>query len=291
MFVSCYDCKWEENELKYIILDDMSFPGFTLKPVQYAYGVEETKLLMNRLARFHAVSYAFKKGDGMHLKNLYGDYIEELYVKQHDFIFGLYKTGLPTSIDKVKAIPGYEEKVLFVEDVLNNLSEFWDECLKPIEPLAALCHGDLWTQNTLWKYEDGLVKDIRFIDLQVLRYGNFSLDISNFLCICSDSVVVREHFDEIMLTYYNEFETALSCLGEKITFSLQDLYDDYSKHGRWGLICAFQWLPMMLTNLDRSTELHNDLERTKHLTLPVLQERLCNLLDVYHNRNFLNKIN
>jgi len=116
----------------------------------------------------------------------------------------------------------------------------------------------------------------------------FSLDLSNFFCICVDATLLQSHFDDLLHIYYNEFQHTLSCLGyTKPSFSIQDIYDDYSQYGKWGLVCAFEWLPLMLTNLERSVDLTKDLERTSRLNTSVLQKRLCSLIDFYQKRGYL----
>jgi len=72
----------------------------------------------------------------------------------------------------------------------------------------------------------------------------------------------------------------------KNSITLQDLYADYERYGKWGLICAFQWLPLMLSNIERSTVLSKDIDISKSRNT-VLQQRLCGLIDFYYSREYL----
>jgi len=200
-----------------------------------------------------------------------------------------YEKGVPTSLKLLESIPGYEKKTGYIKRILTKITDFWREKLQPSEPLALLCHGDLWTCNLLWKYEEGNVVDVKIIDFQVIRFGNPSLDISNFLCICVDSSILREHFDTLLGHYHHHFIQTLSELGlPTLELTLDAFYKDYSQYGQWGLICALEFLPLMLSKYERTPDMTKDFEKCQDIAgNTILENRICGLIDFYFERGWI----
>lgn len=208
----------------------------------------------------------------------------------------VYKLGVPKSLSIIKEVPGYADKIKPIEQILADLKQFWHTMLKPTEPLTCLGHGDVWTNNLFWK--DGAAdagagaQQVRIIDLQTFRYGNPSIDLSNFLCICVHGDVLLAHFDELLAAYQRSFVGALQKLGVAVgaAESLEAFREDYARHGKWGLLCALQWLPVMmgLGTANRSDDLHADLKRSKRdPASEKLEVRLCRLIDFYEKHGWL----
>jgi len=288
IFPTCYHASWE-NPLKFILLEDMCSRGYEVKDIKKDLDLKHSFLVLSRIARFHAVSFAFKGGDPTKLRAYYGDYLVELYEKLRGLLLQMYDQGLPGSLNLLHSVPGYVNKTGYVQRVLSKITDFWNEKLSPSEPLALLCHGDLWTCNLLWKYEEGNAVDVKIIDLQVIRYGNPSLDISNFLCICVDASILREHFDTLLGHYHHHFVETLSELGYPTSeVTLDALHRDYSRYGQWGLICALEFLPLMLSKHERTQNFMNDLEKSKdNADNDHLKNRICGLIDFYFERGWI----
>lgn len=202
----------------------------------------------------------------------------------------MYKLGLPKALAIIEENPGYSAKIEPLKKIAADLKQFWQTILTPTEPLACLGHADVWTNNLFWK--DGAAREVRLIDLQAFRYGNPSLDLSNFLCICVHGDVLLAHFDELLAAYQRSFVGALQKLGVAVgaAESLEAFREDYARHGKWGLVAAMQWLPLMmgLGTENRSDDVMADLARTKKDPAhEKVAARLCKLVDLYEKHGWL----
>lgn len=281
-----------------LVLEDLNAQGFEMRD-KTARGLDlhHAKAVLSQLAGFHALSFAMKNGDSDKLRNLYGQHLKEVFHTQADCLAEIFSHGLPTSLSIIAKEPGYKAKIAPLEQKVSSvdqLKEFWRSQLTPQEPLALICHGDVWTNNFLWrgaadKQGEGL--EVRILDYQVFRYGNPSLDISNFLCICVHADVLSAHFDELLTHYHTRLTDTLTALQAPLVShpSLAALRADYARFGLWGLVNSLQWLPVMmgLGTDHRSPDLAADLKKSKDPKSVELQRRLCGLVDLYHQRGWL----
>lgn len=105
-------------------------------------------------------------------------------------------------------------------------------------PLSVICHGDCWTNNLLYKYDDegnilevenfkqlcevtlifSFVFQIQFVDFQLIRFGSLTLDLSNLLFCCTDKNLRRDHFKPLLKLYHKELVRSLKLFGELPNF-------------------------------------------------------------------------
>lgn len=140
--------------------------------------VEHVERTLKWLAQFHAASMRFYELNGPygeHFKDgIFAASVESLYQPFYDSYFDHFIVALR----KLKNGEKYAEKAEKWRGNLFNL------ILKTIEfdessPLNVLCHGDMWSNNLMFKYsEDGSVSDLKTVDYQLLFYGTPAKDIS-----------------------------------------------------------------------------------------------------------------
>ncbi|KAK0420965.1 hypothetical protein QR680_014994 [Steinernema hermaphroditum] len=89
-----------------------------------------------------------------------------------------------------------------------------------------LTHGDLWTNNILWKKRsDGSLsyEVAAIIDWQVLREGCMTYDVAEFMAVCADGEIRREYEDDVLQCYYDRIVEEMGNYGKKVDFGMDQL--------------------------------------------------------------------
>ena len=114
-------------------------------------------------------------------------------------------------------------------------------------PLACICHGDCWSNNFLFHYNDaGVANDNRIVDWQILTPENPGRDIYEFLTTSTSPEIRKECSSELLDHYVTTFMSALSKLGlclEEEGFTREFLTGEIKKKLLFGLFAGLTWLP------------------------------------------------
>uniref|UniRef100_A0A1B6MJK0 CHK kinase-like domain-containing protein n=1 Tax=Graphocephala atropunctata TaxID=36148 RepID=A0A1B6MJK0_9HEMI len=189
-----------------LVLEDLHLRGYKMADRLVQLDFRHCQLFLKSLAKFHALSYAAHKtrpqlieGVG---KNLF--YNEDLQGSDQklmrDMTVGLLRS-MSNTVRTLDVSTHYAEKI---EKLADSSWERMVRILKPDGALSVLNHGDTWTNNILFKYnEAGEVMDVRLVDFQYAQYCSFSLDIIYFWWTSANEEV-REHHQEKLFEDYCE---------------------------------------------------------------------------------------
>ena len=143
---------------------------------------------------------------------------------------------------------------------------------------------------------------LRFSLRLIARFADLGVDLANFLCISVNANVLKEHLDEVLAAYQQELVAALSHLSvdpspytlyAASTHSREAIQGNVAAHARWGIVVAFQWLPLMMRSSAGGTNLAADLAQageqgsgflTLGKTNTALATRLATLVHLFHSR-------
>lgn len=81
------------------------------------------------------------------------------------------------------------------------------------EPFATIRHNDLWVNNTMQVFEDGKLVKNKLVDFQMYTYGNPACDLLFFIWSSVQLSVIKEHFNDLINHYYDNFVGVLTELG------------------------------------------------------------------------------
>lgn len=149
-FPKCYTAIADnENNQHIIIMEDERPNGFVMWPKCMPFTVQHSYMVVNRLAKLHAISFALKDqrpNEYAKLREL-NDYMSNFFDSANwsKVIIASYRRA-------VKALDRDDHKKI-LKNVEANMTELFDDCLKGdvCEPFGVVSHGDCWSNNLLFK--------------------------------------------------------------------------------------------------------------------------------------------
>ncbi|XP_040566986.1 uncharacterized protein [Lepeophtheirus salmonis] len=120
-----------------------------------------------------------------------------------------------------------------------------------------LCHGDPWFNNMLFKYDnDGIVKDVILLDMQLVYSGNIGSDLASFLLssVTYDALVKNldmylEYYRECLISFVADLDP-----DTPVSLTIEDIKMDFKKSSLLGFIFASRAFPhTLIDKKDAST--------------------------------------
>uniref|UniRef100_A0A1I7ZH96 CHK domain-containing protein n=1 Tax=Steinernema glaseri TaxID=37863 RepID=A0A1I7ZH96_9BILA len=148
----------------------------------------------------------------------------------------LVKEGIfEDQVKKLKAWkPGAFDKALDVFGKYACSESFYTylmtDVYKDIGLPPVLTHGDLWSNNLLWKTNaDGSLSNelLAIIDWQVFHEGCITNDMARYMAVCVDGDVRREHQYAVLRYMYERLACLLEEEGRHIDFTFEQMKQAY----------------------------------------------------------------
>ncbi|KAL7041202.1 hypothetical protein ACKWTF_000677 [Chironomus riparius] len=231
-----------------IVLDDLKAEGYVMADRKVGLGLEESKLVFSKLAKFHAASVIRHQKDGMispHLDRLVMMQSESMnspeQVEKSTQAFLMMYRKLVETAQNIEGFEKIAEKMSQWDPM--KLMTIFMAIAEPMQGgLKVLNHGDDWLNNMMFKYDDeGRVLDLKFIDFQMSFWGSPANDlIYFFISSIADDVKVA-HFDDLIQFYHNELVDSLKKLNyDQPIPTLYELHVDLlQKGGAFGFHMMF----------------------------------------------------
>ncbi|KAJ3658258.1 hypothetical protein Zmor_010010 [Zophobas morio] len=238
---------YKDGENDFLALSDLTVEGYQRIPRGKALNQPHTSAFLKLLAKFHALSLAFKDQRPEDFENIATTLRENYYHENYRSWFEPHLKNLfATAIDAVdKQLPQRYSKTFenFLKtDVYSGICE---GC-RVRGPLSVVTHGDVWAPNFLVKYDGENIEKIVIIDFQLSRYTTLSADLTFFLFTCADVDFLEEKWDDLVELYYESLVQNLQELGSGGLVSLGDLHDDLKRSMVFGVGVAIENIIMSL---------------------------------------------
>ena len=167
---------------------------------------EHVALVMKALGKFHAISFALKDQQPEKFKELASLSFEQFWgmfnSDASQYYYGMMKrmTDILEEEERFDLLEKFNESV--GTDLLATVNKLIS--VESAGPYAVICHGDLTTNNTLFRYdEQGGAVGVQLIDWQFTRYASPVTDLVIFL-FCSTSKELRDQHLEHFLQIYHQ---------------------------------------------------------------------------------------
>lgn len=97
-----------------------------------------------------------------------------------------------------------------VKEIFDNTKR--KQKMPPQEPFATMTHGDVWVNNTMIKFQNGLPVSNKLVDFQVCDYKSPASDVFFFLFTSVQLSVLQDNFDDLIEFYHKQFISHLEKL-------------------------------------------------------------------------------
>ncbi|KOC60591.1 hypothetical protein WH47_08050 [Habropoda laboriosa] len=189
-----------------IVLEDMAHNGFEMTDKFKPFDFEHCTILMKTLAKFHAKSLIFEK---LYQKNLHDEYShcmqETLWPLKDGRAKKMFDAAVKGIVSLIDLIPNLneEQRKTFKSKVAEMCADHANKLLPSLKHKNVLCHGDLWANNILFKYDaDEKPVECCFIDFQLARYNPPAHDILCFLQFTTTRRFREEHSEKLFKIYH-----------------------------------------------------------------------------------------
>ena len=210
---------------------------------------EDTKVVIAKLAKWHAASYFLHRT---------GNLVNELkrcdrglfHLKMNDGIQFILE-NMQIFHEVLSTWQGYEKYVAKFEHLQRLFMQRGTSIFKPSENgFNVLNHGDFHYNNFLVKKREGqLIKDVILVDFQMCFWGSPSIDLIHLLYLVPDDDTRENHRDALIIHYHQQFEHNLTNLGAKgRTPSLLDVRCELLKNGFLEVIMSVCFMPFLFSD-------------------------------------------
>lgn len=193
-----------------IFLEDLTKRSFTM--IDRSTGTVTAKhvqLVMQSLAKFHAVSFAMKDQQSTKFEELASNLTEVLFSRDNDNLKTYFNKAAQHTLDSVSNEGDAQllarAKRFFERDALDLVMDCMDSNVSGL--VCVITHGDNWQNNQMFSScandESGTPDEICMLDWQVSRIASPVLDILYFIFSCTTKELRDAHYDDFLKTYHN----------------------------------------------------------------------------------------
>lgn len=204
-----------------LLLEDLRVRGFEMPDRHKGLSVQEVKSVMVQVAQLHALSLAYKFEHPLEFTKMCSQISEGIFCTANTSWYrNYYEMLTKNAIKMVSDVLPADSKYLQAMRNFAESSSFFGhmvELASAKSPLSAICHGDCWANNFLYRYdpEDHQhVLEVALIDFQLIRYSSVALDIANLLYCCTTKEMRDEHMEKLLNFYTQELYKWLDMLCE-----------------------------------------------------------------------------
>lgn len=273
-FPKCYGTVFDEKPYgdHAIVMEDLVASDYSLwnklKDIDY----EHTKMVMEELGKFHAVSFAIREknpeklneimskcGNCFHKVMFSMPSSMEFFKSNINKAIGAIEPHETNLIEKLEKIKDPKNYLHLIDQVFSNTTP---------EPFGVLVHGDLWNNNIMYQVHGNQnPAKVSFIDWQLSQFGSPALDVVHYIFCSLDHVIRAKHYDDFVKLYYNSLVRMLKKFGcdDQKLFKLTDLQDQCRKYG--GIV--------LTAGLILSQIMSSDPETTGDMSVIVQQLQEC----------------
>ncbi|XP_071634634.1 uncharacterized protein [Temnothorax longispinosus] len=207
-----------DGENDFIVLEDVSPLGFGPASRQTCLDWAEFTVILKTLAKFHAISFAYKDQKKEEFAEI-TSYLKETFFgsehwnwhqKFHKKLTDIAKHALKMEYPNSKAekqFNSYEFGSLY-----HKCSELFE---RKDAPTFIITAGDCWAPNFLVRDAGRNKKQALMLDFQLARCANPITDLSFLIYSCTQKPFRDQHYDDILKVYHSELSSAIKSLGSE----------------------------------------------------------------------------
>uniref|UniRef100_A0A182M7V6 CHK kinase-like domain-containing protein n=1 Tax=Anopheles culicifacies TaxID=139723 RepID=A0A182M7V6_9DIPT len=246
-----------------IVFEDLKALGYRM-PDRTRGGLDlaHCELIMRKIGLFHAASMVYVVSDAFD-KQFFAERYSHGMARPGDEVhnnpaLAMFNKGLDKFLEVSQEWPELKRSIWLKLQALK--PDYTRRLLKSLSPegpneevnFRVLNHGDLWTNNMMFRYDDpandASVRKVIFVDFQLSSYGSPGLDLVYCLHNCPQFEIRETQTKYLLQLYHQSLREGLSAGGyERSRFpTFADVQKEYERHEFIGLVSVVSMLPIIL---------------------------------------------
>nr|XP_021187406.2 uncharacterized protein LOC110374147 [Helicoverpa armigera] len=239
-FPKCYGT-FDEAPNEIILLEDVKVQGYIMLDRFIPLTDYVVKGVLKSLAVWHSLSYVLKNKEPETF-NYFKDNLVDLWS-----ILAEDKENNESAVAFITQVENMALGVLADEPEYQNIIK--GKVISSVEKAAKLKkdengnrfsviqHGDAWTNNIMFKFQEDTLKESMLIDYQMTRNTSPVADLLYFFFNCTHHYARVEYFNEWLDYYHSQLDNSLSNYGLKANYVYpRDQLDaDLKRYGKFAL--------------------------------------------------------
>lgn len=241
-----------ENDV--IVFEDLAEKGYRMADRTDGLDMTHAKMVIKKMAKLHAASLIYNTKQ-------YGDleksFTRGMFNRKSNGLSPYFLSNLQSLANEVSKWNGYEQIANKLRNMESSLIENGRKVFDPTEGyLNCLIHGDLWTNNVMFKYdENNKPENALLVDFQMCVWGSPAVDIHYFINTSLNDDLRENHQDELFYFYYSTLVDLLRRL--KYSGKIPSLYE-FQMEALGKMFYAFSSCCLVLPVMMTETEIKPD---------------------------------
>ncbi|XP_047120584.1 uncharacterized protein LOC124803442 [Schistocerca piceifrons] len=237
-----------KQPVSYLVLEDLKARGFSLAKRCSGLDLAHSKLVVRKLAEFHAASVKLFEQDPSALDNyLVFKLLHETTAQQLETFL---KQGCRLLADQLDTLDGSFSKYAprirtLAESIFPRLADLTQRKGK----FRVLTHADTWVNNIMFRYAAGVVQDVVLLDFQLSSYSSPSIDLQYFTHTSLTEEVYANHLTDLLKEYHSHLIEVMNDIGISTDkqISFEELLADFEAQALYAVYSAVAVLPIVRT--------------------------------------------
>ncbi|XP_013138372.1 PREDICTED: uncharacterized protein LOC106103224 [Papilio polytes] len=245
-----------------ICLEDVSVQGYGNIIRQQTIDLQHCIATIKTLAKFHALSFAMKDQRPEKFAKISNE-ISETYFdyKLWDWYKRFWDRICTIAIDAIEK--EYPDSIYLKKIKSFAVKDTYFKMISAVRDKqhAVISHGDPWTNNFLYKYNNDITTKI--IDFQLSRYSSPVLDLSYFIYNSTSQELRVKYYDELLRSYYEVLSSQIKNMGsdpDRI-YSRETFLNEVKRYSFFGLVASFEMTPLIVLEPEEAFDLEIESNR------------------------------
>nr|AEE61866.1 unknown [Dendroctonus ponderosae] len=194
-----------------LIFENLKLQGFITEDRLKGFDLSATRVILQDLARYHAVPIALKllKPHAFKEKVLPATVSNKGLEQLPPEVGTTFHNAIMEGAREMPELQPYLQQIQKIVD--DGAANPFVNRSNPNEPWGTMCHADFWVSNTMiQKDQTGRTVKNKIVDLQLLRYWSCCCDLVFFLFTSVINTILDEHFDDFLRLYHETFLKTLA---------------------------------------------------------------------------------
>ncbi|CAH0677863.1 unnamed protein product [Spodoptera exigua] len=198
----CYYVQQEYCK-EFIALQDMTVEGYRPYTHEMFLDLDHTLVSLKSLAKLHSLSFILQ-----HEKPQQYEDIMTICVPLTESTNSRYMDIVKDRLDKaMKKFPASNITPL-LQKLRKNCAKYFKAAVYSVGN-TCICHGDVWKENIMYKYEDNKPVSACLIDYQTTRKCSPAFDVMYLILSSTNSELRNKYLQQLLEIYYRTLEITL----------------------------------------------------------------------------------